>query len=85
MVGAVKTESPKVEAVKVPELKELFIPCPVCGGTVDIDLRGHVYCHSCQQEWTLVGKPIAEDDGAIKPQTIEVGITSSLSIENLNF
>ena len=85
MVGAVKTESPKVEAIQVPELKELFTPCPVCGGTVDIDLRGHVYCHSCQQEWTLVGKPIAEDDGAIKPQTIEIGITSSLSIENLNF
>jgi len=85
MVGEVKTESPKVKAIQVPELKELFTPCPICGGTLDIDLLGHVFCHSCQQEWMLIGKPIVEDDGAVKPQTIEIDVDSSLSIENLSF
>ncbi len=58
-------ESRTVEVMSVPRLTELFIPCPVCGGTTDIDLRGHVFCHSCQQQWTLAGKPILENAGTV--------------------
>ena len=60
---AVKTEVRKVKAKKVPELKELFVPCPICGGTTDIDLYNRVICHSCQQKWTLAGEAIIEENG----------------------
>ena len=64
-MGAVTVESQEVKANAVPKLKELLIPCPICGGTTDIDLPGHVFCHSCQQQWTLGGKPILENEAMI--------------------
>jgi len=47
--------------IRVPALKELFAPCPICGGTIDMDNNGIVYCHSCGQMWTIIGKPYRED------------------------
>ena len=81
-MGAVEVESRAAEATNVPRLKELLSPCPICRGTTDIDLLGHAYCHSCRQEWTLAGKPIVEDDGAIWRQPIGIGIGSSPEIES---
>ena len=54
-----------IQLAEVPELKELLSPCPVCGGTTDIDFDGHIVCYSCKQHWTLVGKPISKKDGSI--------------------
>ena len=45
------------EASSVPRLEELYIPCPVCGGTINT-LSGNVFCESCGQEWTVMGTPI---------------------------
>jgi len=81
-MGAVKVESRAAEATEVPRLGELLSPCPICGGTTDIDLLGHAYCHSCRQQWTLAGKPIVEDDGATWRQPIGMGIGSSPEIES---
>lgn len=50
-----------ISANKIPGLKELFTPCPICGGTIDVDLRCYIFCHSCRQEWTLIGEPIGAD------------------------
>ena len=61
---AVKTKERKAKTKKVPELKELFVPCPVCGGTTDIDLYSRVVCHSCEQKWTLAGEAIIEENDA---------------------
>ena len=57
-------------------------PCPICGGTTDIDLLGHAYCHSCRQEWTLAGEPIVEDDGGIWRQPIGTAIEPSPEIDS---
>jgi hypothetical protein len=43
----------------VPELTELFIPCPICRGTTDVDYDGIAFCYSCGQRWTIFGKPVA--------------------------
>ena len=80
-MGAVKAESRKVEATNVPRLKELLAPCPICGGTTDIDLQSRVFCYSCQQEWTLTGEAIVEDDGAMWPQLVGSDIESSPEIQ----
>ena len=53
-----------IELDEVPELKELLIPCPICGGTTDIDFDGHIICYSCKQQWTLIGKPISKKGGS---------------------
>ena len=45
-------------AFPVPRLKELLAPCPICGGTTDIELGRTILCHSCKQEWTITGEPI---------------------------
>ncbi len=81
-MGAVKVENRAAEATNVPRLGELLSPCPICRGTTDIDLLGHAYCHSCRQQWTLAGKPIVEDNGAIWRQLIGVGIEASPEIES---
>ena len=73
---AVKVESRQAGATEVPRLGELLSPCPICGGTTDIDLLGRAYCHSCRQEWTLAGEPIVEGDGGIWRQPIGTGIES---------
>jgi hypothetical protein len=49
------TSSPSDE---VPELAELFIPCPICHGTTDVDVHGTAFCCSCGQRWTIFGKPL---------------------------
>ena len=43
---------------EVPELVELFIPCPICHGTTDVDSNGNAFCCSCGQRWTIFGKPL---------------------------
>jgi hypothetical protein len=43
---------------EAPELLELFIPCPVCHGTTDVDSNGNAFCCSCGQRWTIFGKPL---------------------------
>jgi hypothetical protein len=43
---------------EVPELVELFIPCPICHGTTDVDDYGIAFCCSCGQRWTILGKPL---------------------------
>jgi len=80
-MGAVKAENREMVATDVPRLKELLAPCPMCSGTTDIDLLGHVYCHSCRQEWTLLGEPLIEGDGAIWTRPVGIGIGSSPGIE----
>jgi len=47
----------KAETSSVPRLAELYIPCPICGGTTNT-LSGTVFCESCDQEWTVMGTPI---------------------------
>jgi hypothetical protein len=55
----------RIQFTEVPELKELLTPCPICGGTTDIDFKGHIVCYSCKQHWTLVGKPLSIKEGSI--------------------
>ena len=81
-MGAIKVESQKVEAINEPRLKELFAPCPICRGATDIDLKSHVFCFSCQQEWALNGEPIVENDGPTWPQSVGIDIKSSPEIES---
>jgi uncharacterized Zn finger protein (UPF0148 family) len=46
---------------KIPSLKELFTPCPICGGTINMDSDGIVYCESCKQSWNIFGEPLEDD------------------------
>jgi hypothetical protein len=48
------------ELKEVPELSGLFMPCPICRGTTDVDYDGIVFCCSCGQRWTIFGKPLDE-------------------------
>lgn len=41
-----------------PKLMELFIPCPICHGTTDVDDQGNAFCCSCGQRWTIFGEPL---------------------------
>lgn len=43
---------------RVPRLKEIFAPCPVCGGTVGMTRDGINFCNACFQAWTTTGKPL---------------------------
>ena len=43
---------------EIPVLSALFIPCPICRGTTDVDYDGIAYCCSCGQRWTIFGKPL---------------------------
>jgi hypothetical protein len=43
---------------EVPELADLFIPCPICRGTTDVDDHGIAFCCGCGQRWTIFGKPL---------------------------
>jgi hypothetical protein len=43
---------------EAPKLAELFIPCPICHGTTDVDDYGNAFCCSCGQRWTIFGKPL---------------------------
>lgn len=52
----------KPQVDKVPPLKEMLAPCPICGGTTDINWLGHIACHSCGQEWKLCGEPLPVAD-----------------------
>jgi hypothetical protein len=54
----IKLEDQVEKPVTVPRLKELLTPCPICGGTTDMDLGNHIVCQSCKQAWTITGKPI---------------------------
>jgi len=78
----IRVEKLNIKPAIVPNLKEIFTPCPLCGGTTDIDVQGNVLCHSCQQEWTITGKPVFNDE-SIGFQTVGVGLNSRLnSIRN---
>ncbi len=47
--------------IAIPRLKQLFTPCPICGGTTDvIDWFRVVVCHSCGQEWNIFGDPLED-------------------------
>ncbi len=59
---AVKVCFERPVVTEVPWMKEVLVPCPLCGGTTDIDFHGQIICHSCQQEWRLNGEPIIEND-----------------------
>jgi hypothetical protein len=53
----------KPQLSEVPPLKEMLAPCPICGGTTDINWSGHIACHSCGQEWKLSGVPLPDAGG----------------------
>jgi hypothetical protein len=55
---SIKLEDQIEKPVIVPRLKELLAPCPICGGTTDMDIGNHIVCQSCKQEWTITGKPL---------------------------
>ena len=42
-----------------PKLKDIFVPCPICRGTLDIDIKGKVVCCSCRATWNVRGEPIS--------------------------
>lgn len=85
----IRVEKLNIKTAVVPSLKEIFTPCPLCGGTTDIDVQGNVLCHSCQQEWTIIGKPIVNDE-SMGFQAVGVELNSHLNnirnplIENLD-
>jgi hypothetical protein len=55
-----KLEDQVAKPVDVPRLKELMAPCPICGGTTDMDLGNNIVCHSCEQMWTITGMPVLD-------------------------
>jgi hypothetical protein len=57
---SIKLEDQVEKPVTVPRLKELMAPCPICGGTTDIDLGNNIVCQSCKQVWTITGRPVLE-------------------------
>ncbi len=77
----VRTENPKLTTTKVPKLTDLFAPCPICGGTTDIDFHGYTFCHSCQQEWTLTREAMMHNENAIKAPPIGINSNSSLPVD----
>ena len=57
---SIKLEDQLVKPVTIPRLKELLAPCPICGGTTDMDLGNNIVCQSCKQKWTITGRPVLE-------------------------
>lgn len=55
-----KLEDQVAKPIDVPRLKELMAPCPICGGTTDMDLGNNIVCHSCEQMWTITGTPVLD-------------------------
>jgi len=50
--------NPEIKKTEIPELRDVLVPCPICGGTTDIDLWCHIVCCSCNQKWKITGEPI---------------------------
>ena len=67
---ATKFENIEVKVTDLPRLEELLSPCPLCGGTTDINLLGNVFCHSCQQKWTITGQPIVAGHDIMELQSV---------------
>ena len=43
------------------KLPELFVPCPMCAGSTDVNLREkpyYAFCNLCGQKWDLRGNPV---------------------------
>ncbi len=57
--GAVLNKPNARKSAVQPHLKDLFIPCPVCRGTLDMTMHGKVICCSCKASWNIRGEPIA--------------------------
>lgn len=59
--GTVLNRSSKKTIVQ-PHLKDLFIPCPICRGTLDMTMNGKVICCSCKAMWNIRGEPVSGND-----------------------
>ncbi|HAV10853.1 MAG TPA: hypothetical protein DCX22_04495 [Dehalococcoidia bacterium] len=56
--AAILNKPEKTQHAVQPFLKDIFIPCPVCHGTLDMTMNGKVICCSCKAMWNLRGEPI---------------------------
>ncbi len=56
--GAALNRPPTKKTTVQPYLKDIFIPCPVCHGTLDMTMHGKVFCCSCKAMWNIGGEPI---------------------------
>ncbi len=61
--GAILDRSGAISISVQPQLRDLFIPCPVCKGTLDLTSHGKVICCSCKAAWNLKGEPVKNNNG----------------------
>jgi hypothetical protein len=57
--GAVLNRPSKKQNVAQPRLKDIFVPCPLCHGTLDMNTEGKVICCSCKAVWNVRGEPLS--------------------------